>query len=158
MIVLDLSKPVMGKASIEIDRPVSEVFEFVADDFFENYPKWALEVVEFKPINDNKMAVGALARQTRIDQGQKVESTFEIANLEKNELLVINGLSEPYRNTYHFETGEEGSSTLLTYSFELLKVELFMRPFEKLIRRAIEEGARNSVENIKYLLSKDCQG
>lgn len=154
MFALDLSKsrPVVGQASVEIDRPVQEVFAYVAENFFENYPKWALEVVEFKPINDNKMAVGALARQTRVDQGQKTESTFEIVTFEPNELLVLNGLSDPYRNCFRFERVHD-EKTLLTFSFELLELELFMRPFEKLIRTAIEEGAQNSVENIKQLLS-----
>lgn len=157
MFALDLSKsrPVVGKASVEIDRPVPEVFAYVAENFFENYPKWALEVVEFKPINDNRMAVGALARQTRIDQGQKTESTFEIVTLEQNKLLVLSGLSDPYRNCYRFESINE-KKTLLTFSFELSELELFMRPFEKLIRTAIEEGAQNSVENIKNLIAVEC--
>ncbi|MGR9087434.1 MAG: SRPBCC family protein [Gammaproteobacteria bacterium] len=155
MFALDLSKsrPVTGKASIEIDRPVEEVFAFVAENFFENYPKWAPEVIEFRPINDNRMAVGALARQTRIDQGQRTESTFEVATLVPNELMVLNGLSDPYRNCYRFE-GLAEAKTRLTFAFELLELELFMRPFEKLIRTAIEEGAENSVENIKQLLTQ----
>ena len=155
MFAFDLSKSVIGKASIKIDRPVQEVFDYVALHFFENYPKWALEVVEFKPINDNPMKVGALARQTRIDQGQKVESTFEIIALQPNELLVLNGLSAPYRNSYHFQAIHNDEETLLTFSFELLELEIFMRPFEKLIRTAIEEGAQNTVQNIRNLLAVD---
>ncbi|MGZ8152696.1 MAG: hypothetical protein ACXW0Q_08125 [Methylovulum sp.] len=56
MFAFDLSTPksVMGKASIEIDRSVFDVFSYVGEYFFENYPKWALEVVEFNPINNNK--------------------------------------------------------------------------------------------------------
>ena len=153
MFVFDLSKPVIGKASIKIERPIQDVFDYVAVHFFENYPKWALEVVEFKPINDNPMKVGALARQTRIDQGQKIESTFEIIVLEPNELLVLNGLSAPYRNSYHFQAIHNNEETLLTFSFELLELEIFMRPFEKLIRTAIEEGAQNTVQNIRNLLA-----
>ena len=114
------------------------------------------EVVEFKPINDNPMKVGALARQTRIDQGQKIESTFEIMVLKPNELLVLNGLSAPYRNSYHFQTIHNNEETLLTFSFELLEIEIFMRPFEKLIRAAIKEGAQNAVQNIGNLLAVDC--
>lgn len=153
MFRFDLSRPVIGKASIQIDKSVDVVFSYVARHFFENYPKWALEVVEFKPINDNKMAVGALARQTRVDQGQKTESTFEVVTLKPNELLELNGLSAPYRNSYHFQTLDKGQRTRLTFSFELLELEVFMRPFEKLIQRAIEEGAQNSLENIKQLLT-----
>ncbi|MGR9052027.1 MAG: SRPBCC family protein [Gammaproteobacteria bacterium] len=152
MFTLELPKSVAGEAVVKIDRPIDVVFDYVAIRFFEHYTLWALEVVEFKPINDNPMAVGALARQTRIDQGQKFDSTFEISELKPNEALVIDGLSAPYRNSYGFRPVHKGAGTLLTYTFELLELELFMRPFEKLIRRAIEEGARTTAQNIRGLL------
>ncbi|MGR9046644.1 MAG: hypothetical protein ACU83N_15240 [Gammaproteobacteria bacterium] len=155
MFAFDLSKSVIGKASIKIERPVQEVYDYVAVHFFENYPKWALEVIEFKPINNNPMKVGALARQTRIDQGQKIESIFEIMVMQPNELLILNGLSAPYRNSYLFQAIHNNEETLLTFSFELLELEIFMRPFEKLIRTAIEEGAQNTVQNIYNLITRN---
>lgn len=145
----DIHKPVIGSARIEMDKPVAQVFSFVAEHFFENYPKWALEVIEFKP-ESKAISVGAKASQVRMDQGQKVASSFEISEFRQNERLVIKGLSEPYRGIYDF--AEDADRTILTESFELLEIEIFMRPFEKLIRVAIEEGLQNSVENIRNLL------
>ena len=131
------SKSVIGKASIIINRPVLLVYEFVALKFFENYPKWALEVVNFMPINGNPMAVGALARQTRFEQGQHVESTFEVAKLENNQLLELMGLSEPYRHRYLFESPIE-EKTLLTFIFELLELDFwFCRKFSKVRKTTI---------------------
>jgi hypothetical protein len=150
---LELKKPISGSASIQIDKPVADVFAFVGTNFFINYPRWALEVVEFKAINNNPMAVGSLARQTRIDQGHRIESTFEIGALEQDKLVLLNGLSDPFRHFYYFESVKD-NATLLTDKFEVLDVELFMRPFEKLIRTALEEGLQNSVNNIKKLLSQ----
>ena len=43
-------------------------------------------------------------------------------------------------------------NTRLTFRFELLELEMFMRPFQKLIRYAIEDGAESTVENIKNLI------
>ena len=150
-----LSRPVAGAASITIAKPVQVVFDYVANHFFENYQKWAPEVTEFKPINNNPVKVGALARQTRIEQGQRVESTFEIVTLEPERLFILNGLSAPFRDVYEFQAIHHDESTLLSFTFELLELEIFMRPFEKLIRSAIEEGARNTVSNIKNLLVSD---
>lgn len=150
MLEFHLKKPVLGTVRLEIQKPVPLVFSFVAEHFFENYPKWALEVIDFKPINNNPMTVGAMARQTRMDQGHKVESTFEIKAYEQNRWLTLEGLSDPFRHSYHFEGID--NRTILTESFELLEIELFMRPFEKLIRAAIEEGLQHSIENIKRLL------
>jgi hypothetical protein len=149
----DTSKPVIGKASIKIDKPKTDVFVFIGERFFENYPKWALEVSQFEPLNGNNVFVGARARQLRKDQGQEIRSIFEVTEFQPYIRLVIKGVSEPYLNSYLLEEGDEEDSTVLTFRFELLELELFMRPFEKLIRTAIEDGAENTVENIKNLLS-----
>jgi hypothetical protein len=44
-------------------------------------------------------------------------------------------------------------NTELTFRFDLLEIEIFMWPFEKLIRVAIEEGAENTAEKIRVLLT-----
>lgn len=147
------SKPVVGKASVKINKPIANVFWYVGEKFFENYPKWAPEVLEFKPLTGKKMHVGAKAQQTRCEQGQTVETVFEISELQPPQKVALTGLDAPYRNIYqlHGDNNNNGA-TELEFSFEILELELFMRPFEKLIRMAIEEGAENTVTNIKNLL------
>ncbi len=152
MFAFGLSKPVVGEACVTIEKPVERVYRYVAEDFFSNYQNWALEVTEFSPINNNPMAVGALAKQTRIDQGQKVESVFEITVMTKNECLELTGLSAPYRNTYIFKAMNNNQCEL-TFRFEITQIEIFMRPFEKLLRCAIDEGAETTVKNIRNLIS-----
>jgi 6-pyruvoyl-tetrahydropterin synthase len=66
--------------------------------------------------------------------------------------LIFKGLTEPYSHSYLLESSEQNQSTRLTFRFELSEIEVFMRPFQKLIRSAIEEGAENTVENIKNLI------
>lgn len=149
----DLNKPVSGEASVDLDHPRREVFEIVGEHFFENYPKWAEEVAEFEPLDGYRVHVGARARQVRVDNGAEVESVFEITEYEPVNKLVLKGLSAPYKQSYLLESGQISQPTRLTFRFELLELEIFMRPFEKLIRYAIEEGAENTVENIKKLIA-----
>ena len=78
----DVSQPVAGKASIEINKPVTEVFRFVGEKFFDNYPKWALEVSDFNPLTGTDVFVGAKAQQTRLEEDQKVESALEVSEFE----------------------------------------------------------------------------
>jgi hypothetical protein len=151
------SRPVVGKASIEINKPVAYVFCFVGENFFDNYPKWALEVSEFKPLSGNHIFVGAKAQQIRLEQGQKVESVFEVSEFQPPQKVTLTGVDAPFRNTYQFSVSNNQNLTELEFSFEILEIELFMRPFEKLIRMAIEEGAENTVENIKNLLNDGLQ-
>jgi hypothetical protein len=149
----DLNKPVAGEASIDIERPADDVFEIIGRHFFDNYPKWSAEVVEFEPLNGRQVCVGAKARQVRKDSGAEVESVFEITEFQPSHKLVLKGIAEPYRQSYLLASGQTAQPTRLTFRFELLELDVFMRPFEKLIRYAIEEGAENTVENIKNLVT-----
>jgi hypothetical protein len=146
------TKPIVGEASVDIDKPLSEVFGFVGERFFENYPKWATEVVEFEPLDGKEVVVGAKARQVRKDNDSEIESVFTIIDFERCSKLIFQGLNEPYKHSYLLDNAEPKKMTRLTFRFELLELEVFMRPFEKLIRYAIEDGAETTVENIKELL------
>lgn len=149
----DTTKPIAGEASVEIDKPTQYVFDYIGVNFFENYPKWAEEVIEFEPLNGKEVFVGAKAKQVRQDNGENIESVFEIIEYQSNCKLVFQGISAPYRNSYLVEDNKQLSSTRLTFRFELLEIEIFMRPFQKLIRTAIEDGAETIVDNLKNLLA-----
>jgi hypothetical protein len=43
----------------------------------------------------------------------------------------------------------------LTFTFEFPELELMLRPFEKLVRVAVQDGAERTVRNIKGLLEKE---
>jgi len=150
----DSSKPIAGEASIEINKSIQDVFSYMGEHFYDNYPKWAVEVVEFEPLDGKEVFVGSKAKQIREDNGSKVESIFEITDYQPSMKLIFKGLTEPYIHSYLLE-GSEQQATRLTFRFELSEIDVFMRPFQKLIRSAIEEGAENTVENIKNLVDVD---
>ena len=149
----DSSSPVVGEASIDINKPIHDVFSYVGEHFFDNYPKWAIEVVDFQPLDSQEVSVGAKAKQIRKDNGAKVESVFEITDYQPNSTLIFRGIAAPYRHSYLLVSDEQNQPTHLTFRFELLELDVFMRPFQKLIRSAIEDGAENTVENIKNLIT-----
>jgi hypothetical protein len=153
MVSFGTSKPVFGEACIVIKAKTQDVFSFVAENFFLNYQKWAPEVVELEALDGDKVFVGAKGRQVRDDNDSLVESIFEVSEFSPNSSFVITGLGVPYKQTYRIEDEEQGTLAKLVFRFDLLEIELFMRPFEKLIRVAIEDGAENTVENIKNLLT-----
>jgi hypothetical protein len=153
----DSHKPIAGEACIDIDKRVDDVFHYVGENFFENYPKWAVEVVDFEPLDGKEVFVGAKAKQIRNDNNGEIESVFEITDYQPQSKLIFQGLTQPYKHSYLFEPiQEDRQPTRLTFRFEFLELEVFMRPFEKLIRCAIEDGAENTVENIKNLISVEC--
>ena len=59
----------------------------------------------------------------------------------------------PYRSLYEFES--RSPSTHVTFTFELKQLEPRMRPFEKLIRMALQDGAKRTVRKLKMLIEKE---
>lgn len=147
-------QPVVAKASTIIRKPVEDVFNFIGEGFFDNYPKWSPEVVELRPLSDDgPLHVGTMAWQVRIDHGHRTESTFKVTDLQPNKRISFSGVSSAYYCTYDLETIDTpASSTRVAFTFELPELEMFMRPFEKLIRVAVQEGAERTVKNLKGLI------
>lgn len=150
---LGSNKPVSGQASVFIEINAKEVFIFVAENFFHNYQKWAPEVVELEPLDGDKVFIGAKGRQVREDNDSLIESIFEIIKYDPYSIFALQGLDASYRQTYSIEKKATHGKTELTFKFDLLEIEIFMRPFEKLIRVAIEDGAENTVEKINDLIT-----
>lgn len=156
----DSNAPIHEEASIIIDAGQQEVFTFVADNYFENYPKWAPEIIEVEPLQAGAVTVGIKGKQVREEFNEKVESTFVVEEYQPYVKFALHGLEPAFKSVYLTESLNEEGKTKLTFSFELLDLDLFMRPFAKLIRSAIREGAESAVERIKELVTNrsECSG
>jgi hypothetical protein len=146
------TQPVVGRAAIVVGKPVEAVFAFMADGFFENYPRWSPEVVDLKRLSEGPLRVGTIARQVRVDQGHRSESTFRISDCQFCKRLRFTGISNPFKCTYEFERTGDNGATRVTFIFELIELELYIRPFEKLVRVSVQDGAQRTVKNIKRLI------
>lgn len=144
-------KPVVGKASTVIRKPEEHVFNFIGSELLTNYPQWSPEVRELEKLTDGPLGLGTVCRQVRVDQGNRSESTFKIVIFEPHMHIRFDGVSNPFRCDYLLESSDL-TTTQITFTFELLSLELHMRPFEKLIRIAIQDGAERTVRNIKRLI------
>lgn len=153
MFNLGPSEPVVGKATILMRHPAIKVFRFIGEDLFLNYPKWSPEVKELEQIGNGPVKLGTMARQVRVDLGHRSESKFRITVYEPHRRLAFAGISEPFRCTYELE--DDHGKVRLRFTFELLELTVFMRPFEQLIRTAVQDGANRTVQNIKHLVEAD---
>lgn len=147
-------KPVVGKASSVIRRSDEYVFSFIGIDLLVNYPRWSPEVRELEKLTEGPLGLGTLCRQVRVDQGNRSESTFKVVIFEPYAQIRFDGVSNPFRCDYLLEPND-ATSTQVTFTFELLSLELHMRPFEKLIRIAVQDGAERTVRNIKRLIDAE---
>jgi ribosome-associated toxin RatA of RatAB toxin-antitoxin module len=146
--------PVVGKANALINSPNEKLFEFIGNNLLENYPRWSPEVRELEKLTDGPVKQGTLCRQVRIDQGNRSESTFKVNVFEAGSRICFEGVSNPYRCDYTIEPVNE-TSCRITFIFELLDLELHIKPFEKLVRIAIQDGTERTVHNIKKLIEAE---
>lgn len=139
-----------AQSSIIIKRPVEEVFQFVAQDFFENYPKWDPAVADLKKTSIEPVAVGTTGWQVMQGRGWRAEADFHVEDYEPNRRFSITGKGQGYfKNTYTFEP--VGDHTKLTYDFEF-GVQKIGRLFAPLMAGAVKKSSQETVENLQALL------
>ena len=144
---------IQSQASILVKVPPQQVYDFVVVGFPRNYRRWSPEVRSLDILTPGPLRVGSRARQVRVDQGRRSDNTFRVVALEPPTKVRFNESSDLFRTEYRMDpVGEE---TRLTFMFELRRLELYMRPFEKLIRAAVQDGAERVVRNIKGLVERE---
>jgi len=149
--------PVIGKANTIIQTPSDKLFNFIGNDLLINYPRWSPEVKELEKLTDGPIKLGTLCRQVRIDQGNRSESTFKVKVFDAGSRICFEGVSNPYRCDYVIEP-INASDSRITFIFELLSLDLHVRPFEKLVRVAVQDGTDRTVKNIKKLIEAEQAG
>lgn len=80
------------EADTIIDRPVAQVFQFVARDHFQNHPKWDPTIIEIMPLSPGPIAVGSTAQVIR-KQGP---GTLEVTAFEPDRLLTTRSIIGPF--------------------------------------------------------------
>ena len=154
MLGLFKDTPVIGKANTIIQTPSDKLFNFIGNDLLINYPRWSPEVKELEKLTDGPIKLGTLCRQVRIDQGNRSESTFKVKFFDVGARICFEGVSNPYRCDYVIES-VNASDSRITFICELLSLDLHVRPFEKLVRIAVQDGTERTVKNIKKLIEAD---
>jgi hypothetical protein len=142
-----------ARASSLIAAPPEIVYEFIAVDFARNYRRWSPEVQRLDILTPGPLRVGSRARQVRIDQGRRSDHTFRVVAMEPPRRVSFAESADRFHIEYRMEPVED--QTRLTFLFELRRTGFYMRPFEKLIRVAMQEGAVRVVGNIKRLIEGD---
>jgi len=144
------SKPVLGKAQCIINAPIEPLFALMGQNFMENYRKWSPEVKELELLTPAPFGKGSLVRQFRVDRGHKSESNFRVIELDARGSLAFSEVDDKYRCAYRLEAcADAPEKTLVDFCFEFPELERFLRPFEKLVRIAVQEGATQTLQNLK---------
>ncbi|MFE4106640.1 SRPBCC family protein [Almyronema epifaneia] len=141
---------IKAESKTVINRPIDQVYQYVATNFFENHPKWESTVLHLEKTSPETVGLGTTGKQVRNDGGRRAESTFHVTEYDCDRRFAITSTGKPYfKNSYVFEPTDDG--TQLTYQFEL-KLEGLGKLLEPLIAGSAQQGSQNVVDNLKHLL------
>ncbi len=144
---------VKAESKTLIRCPLPAVYAFVVEGFVRNYPRWSPEVQSLRPLTEGPLCMGWTAHQVRIDQGRRTETDFRVVVLDPQRRVCFRGVRDPFVIEYRFV--ERGDETGLIFSFELARLGFALRPFEKLIRLAVQDGTERVVRNLKLLIERE---
>lgn len=100
--------------TIRVNRPISEVFTFLAD--LENIPKWNYYVLEVRKLSEGPVGIGTTYHQIR----KTDEQYLRITELEPDHKLTVKTLPQSSPDLeMKFILSEEGESTRIRDEWKL---------------------------------------
>ena len=136
-------------ATVEIDRPAEEVFDFLAAGV--NDPKFSKRVLEIKQTTDGPPGVGTVFESTVKDAGMKSHRVIKLTEFERPTKLRWTEIS---KNSVTSSDGgydlapAGGGKTKLTF-FNVLEGHGFGKLLEGLALRSARKGSDDFADAIK---------
>jgi len=135
--------------SIIINRPVEEVFAFVADQT--NAPRWQQGLLEVQRITDGPLGVGTKHTAVRKFMGRRVEATNEYIGYVPNEEITFTGRSGPAHFEVSYLTEPAAGGTKLTCKMQMEQGGLFSL-VDSLIAGSLKRDFKADFRDLKALL------
>lgn len=136
------------QVSVVIDRPVSEVFHFYAQEHVRNHPRWDPDM-HLEQVSEGAIGVGTIIRRHITRSGTPVEGTMEVVEFEPDRTfgVVIHDGPTETRGSTTFKS-ESLERTILTFNVEFRDMD---ESKESLMTGLMERSLRN----IKHLIESE---
>ncbi|MDQ2984045.1 MAG: SRPBCC family protein [Actinomycetota bacterium] len=136
--------------SVVIERPIAEVFAFVADK--ENDARWRPGVADIRLIS--RQGRGATYHQTvKGPGGRPVPADIEITELEPNRRIAFRTIAGPVRPEGSYEFAEEDGGTRVTFSLRA-KLRGLKRLMTPVVLRTMRSEL-DALDNLKRELEQE---
>jgi uncharacterized protein YndB with AHSA1/START domain len=129
--------------TVEINRPASEVFEFLADGT--NDPRWRAGVTDVKLRSGSGQ--GAVYEQgVKGPFGRRVPADYEVTSYEPHRRLAFRAIAGPVRPEGAFELDPAGAGTRVTFTLRCTP-----RGLAKLMTPMVAKTMRSEVAQLDRL-------
>ena len=148
-----------------VQRPVEDVFRFVADEFFETLPRWDQQTIEVKKTSEGPVNVGAKGRRVSIGkEGLRVDSEIEVTIYESDRKFSFQAFGtpagtysrggptpEPIRIEFTFDFESRGQETKIVMRVEW-DPETIPRVARQALLSAFQGGVRAMADRLRTIL------
>jgi uncharacterized protein YndB with AHSA1/START domain len=138
-------------STIEIKASPENVFIWITD--INNLNVASKGFAEFTSTSKDPFGLGTTLHSFIIAMGHKSEWNSEVTEFVKNKKYVLSAAEAnkiKMQNTYTFEPTAEGTKATIDTEYEL--PSRLYRLFDANIRKAIEKGTNQTLENMKKIL------
>ncbi|MFQ5794785.1 MAG: SRPBCC family protein [Candidatus Bipolaricaulia bacterium] len=141
--------------SVVINRPVEEVFAFLAAP--ENVPRWQLGILENEQTSEGPIGVGTTYQMVSQFLGRRIESTFEVTEYEPNRTVSLKTTSGPgqLEASWTFEAIEGGTKVAVVGKGESSG---FFKVAEPIVARMFKRQTEANLGTLKDLLEAQAEG
>ena len=136
------------KGTIEIGRPVEEVFAYVTEP--RNHQEWESGVDE-ELTSEGPIGVGSKGRRVETFMGRD-ESVWEVTEWKPNELLAAKFESDKFIGAGEYRTEPTDGGTRLTYRFEGGAKNPFFKLLMPLFMPILNRNTKKNYRKLKGIL------
>jgi len=141
------------QASVEIDRPIEEVFQYTNN----NVAEWSLTVVEDEMIEEKPDGVGSTFRCVTEDHGRRMEFAGVVTRREPPNVSAIHLTGQQFDIEAEYLSEDLGGRTRVTQWSTVaprgfLKVIFFL--FGWMMKKSTCKAVQNELNNLKRLLEE----
>ncbi|MCZ7570174.1 MAG: SRPBCC family protein [Ardenticatenaceae bacterium] len=137
--------------SVTVNRPVEEVFAFVADQT--NAPRWQSGLLEVRRMTDGPLGVGTQHTFVRKFLGRRLEASNEYGEYEPNKTIAFKSTSGPMDFRAGYRTEPIAGGTKLTSWIEM-QPKGFAGLAEPLIAASLRRELAANLGELKELLER----
>ncbi len=139
---------IQHEVTIHLNRPVEQVFAFLADTG--KVSTWQSSLIELESLTEGPLRLGSRFREIRRLGRRDSEIQGQVTAFEPNKRLETKTTTKP-EVTVSYSFDPENGGTRLRYKFVLLSSGI-MRLLEPLIARSIKKERESDFETLKRML------
>ncbi|MFN0096466.1 MAG: SRPBCC family protein [Dehalococcoidia bacterium] len=142
--------PIDVTATIEIRRPIAEVWAFLADTG--NDTRWIRALSKVQPLTPGPIATGSRVRRVASMMGRKIDYTTEVTELDAGRRVAMKTLSGPPMLVDYLLAEAPGGGTQVRVRNRGGRGLLFAGPLAMLMGRMVNGRVKGDLQALKAAL------